>query len=115
MTMAKRRTRDLRGDPTPLVIDLDPDEIERNKAQWVYWLNVAQILTLRILDFCLLSICLFFHNLLALKSFSWPYFFKIASIMISYSFISWLMLYLSFEKIRKFDISFIFLVLGIFI
>jgi hypothetical protein len=96
MTIAQLRTRDLRGGPTPLVIDLDPVEVERNKAQQVYRLNVVQIPPSRILDFCLLSICLFFHNLLALKSFSWPNFFKISSIMISYFLISWLILCLWF-------------------
>jgi hypothetical protein len=97
MTIAQLRTRDLRGGPTPLVIDLDPVEVERNKAQQVYRLNVVQIPTSHILDFCLLSICLFFHNLPTSKSFSW------------------LMLCLWFKKTNNVDISFIFIVFDIFI
>jgi PAS domain S-box-containing protein len=113
--MAKRRTKDPRGDPTQLVIDLDPDEIERKKAQRLYHLNVVQIPTLRVLGFCLLTLCTFFHNLYILKSPTQPNIFVIASIVISYSLLSWLILYLWFDKIKKFDISFLFLVLDIFV
>ena len=74
MTMAKRRTRDPQGDPPQLVIDLDPNEIERKKAQRLYRLNVVQIPTLRILGFCLLTFCIFFHNLFILKSSSAKHF-----------------------------------------
>src|SRR5215813_1855377 len=115
MTMAKRRTRAPRGDPTQLVIDLDPDEIERKKAQRVYRLNVVQIPTLRIFGFCLLTLCIFFHNIFIFKSSSQPNIFEIASIVISYSLFSWLILYLWFEKIEKFDIGFLFLVIDVFI
>lgn len=115
MTMAKRRTRDPHGDPPQLVIDLDPNEIERKKAQRLYRLNVVQIPTLRILGFCLLTFCIFFHNLFILNSSSQPSIFAIASIVTSYSLLSWLILYLFFEKIKKIDISFTFLVGDVFI
>jgi PAS domain S-box-containing protein len=115
MTMAKRRTRNPHGDPLQLVIDLDPNEIERKKAQRLYRLNVVQIPTLRVLGFCLLTFCIFFHNLFILNSSSQPSIFAIAAIVTSYSLLSWLILYLFFEKIKKVDISFTFLVGDIFI
>ena len=115
MTMAKRWTRALHGDPPQLVIDLDPHEIERKKAQRLYRLNVVKIPTLRILGFCLLTFCIFFHNLFILDSSSRPRIFVIASVVISYSLISWLVLYLYFEKINKIDIGFTFLVVDVFI
>jgi hypothetical protein len=114
MTMANRRTRDPRGDPTQLIIDLDLDEIERKKAHRLYRLNVVQIPALRLLGFCLLTICIFFHNLFILKSSAHPNIFEIASIVIGYSIISWLILYSCFGKIKRFDIGFLFLVFDIF-
>jgi hypothetical protein len=101
MTMAKRRTRNPHGDPPQLVIDLDPNEIERKKTQRLYRLNVVQIPTLRILGFSLLTLCIFFHNLFILQSLSHLGIFAIASIVISYSLLSWLILYLYFEKTKK--------------
>jgi PAS domain S-box-containing protein len=115
MIMRKRRTRVAHSDPTDLIIDLDPEEIERKKAQRLYRFNVFQIPTLRALGFCLLSIAIFFHNLFLLKSFSWISFFEISSILISYSLISWLILYLFFETTKRFDIAFLFLVIDVFI
>jgi PAS domain S-box-containing protein len=115
MTMAKRWMRAPHADPSRLVIDLDPQEIERKKAQRLYRLNVLQIPTLRILGFCLLTVCVFFHNIFILESSSQPQILIIASFVISYSLISWLILYLCFEKIHTIDISFAFLVIDVFI
>jgi PAS domain S-box-containing protein len=115
MTMAKRRIRDPHGDPPQLVIDLDPIDIERKKAQRLYHLNVVQIPTLRILGFCLLTFCIFFHNLFILNLSSQPSIFSIASIVTSYSLLSWVILCLFFEKIKKIDVSFTFLVADVFI
>jgi PAS domain S-box-containing protein len=115
MTMAKQWMRDPHDDPPQLVIDLDPNEIERKKAQRLYRLNVVQIPTLRILGFCLLTLCIFFHNSFILKSPVRPSIFVIASIVISYSLVSWSILHLYFERIKIIDISFIFLVVDVFI
>jgi PAS domain S-box-containing protein len=115
MTMAKRWTRDPHGDPTQLIIDLDQDEIERKKARRLYRLNVVQIPILRMLGFCLLTICIFFHNLFILKSPAQPNIFHISCIVITYSIISWLILYFCFERVKRFDIGFLFLVFDIFI
>jgi hypothetical protein len=114
MTMAKRRMTDLRGDPTQLVIDSAPDDMERKKAQQAYRLNAVQIPTWHILGFCLRTICSFFHNLFTLKPFSWSSFFETAALVMSYSPISWLILYSWLEKAKKFAVSFLFLVLNVF-
>ncbi len=113
--MVKRRTRDAQGDPTQLAIDLDPEEIERKKAQRLYRLNVIQIPTLRVLGFCLLAIAILFHNLFLLKSFSWFNFFEIVSVFLFYSTVSWIILYLFFQTVKQFDIGFLFLVIDVFI
>jgi PAS domain S-box-containing protein len=98
-----------------LSIDLDPEEIERNRSQRVYHLNVIQIPALRLLGFCLLTICIFFHNLFLLKPFSWGNFFKITAIILIYALASWLILYLFFEKSNKIDLGFLFLIIDVFI
>ena len=115
MTMAKRWMRSLYDDPPQLVIDLDPNEIERKKAQRLYRLNVVKIPTLRLLGFCLLTVCIFFHNLFVFESSPHPSIFALASIVMSYSLLSWVILYLYFEKIKEIDISFMFLVVDVFI
>ncbi|HSF33123.1 MAG TPA: hypothetical protein VLK82_21965 [Candidatus Tectomicrobia bacterium] len=106
--MVKRRTRDSQSDSIDLVIELDPEEIERKKAQRLYRFDVIQVPRLRMLGFCLLTVAIFFHNLFLLKSFSWESFLEIASILISYSVISWLVLYLFFETAVKFNFAFFF-------
>jgi PAS domain S-box-containing protein len=115
MTMAIRRTRDSQNDPAKPAIDLDPEEIEQKKAQRRYRLNVIQVPTLRVLGFCFLTICILLHNIFLLKNFSWEIFFKITSIMMYYSLASWLILYLFSEKIKRFDLGFLFLVADIYI
>jgi PAS domain S-box-containing protein len=115
MAMATRRTRDPHEDPPQLVIDLDPNEIERKKARRLYHLHVVQIPTLRILGFCLLVLCIFFHNLLVLQLPPQWIVIEIALIVISYSIFSWIILYLWFESVSSFDLSFLFLVVDVFI
>jgi PAS domain S-box-containing protein len=115
MIMAKQRMREAQHGVPALVIDLDDEAVERLKAQRRYHLNVIQIPALRALGFFLLAICLLFHNLLLLKTFSWTGFFEIFSILILYSFSSWIILYCFFETIKKFDIAFLFLVIDVFI
>jgi PAS domain S-box-containing protein len=115
MIMAKRLMRGLHNDPTQMVLDLDPDEIERKKAQRLYQLNVIQIPALRVLGFCLLAIGLLFHNLWLLKIFSWSVFLGIVSAVLGYSLASWIILYYLFETIKKFDIALVFLITDVFI
>ena len=114
MTMAKRRTTDLRGDPIQLVIDSAPDEFELKKVQGAYRLNAVQIPTLHILGFYLLTTCIFLQYLFILKSFSWSKLFEMASLVMRYSLSSWLILYSWFEKINP-PIIVIFLIIDVFI
>ena len=113
--MANQLTIAHQLDPQQLIIALDPKEIERDKAQRGYHLNVIQIPALRLLGFCLLTVCILFHNWFLLKSFSQSGFLVIASIMIGYALISWVILYIFFGKVRKYDIGFIFLIIDVFI
>jgi len=107
--MAKRLMREPQN-AAPQSIDIDTGKIERKKAQRLYHLNVLQIPALRALGFGFLAICILFHNLLLLKTFSWTNFFSIISIIIVYSLSSWIILYYVFETIKKFDIALLLLV-----
>jgi PAS domain S-box-containing protein len=113
--MASQQTRAHQSDSSQLTIALDPEEIEYSKTQGVYHLNVIQIPALRLLGFCLLIVCIFFHNWFLLKSFSWTNFLAISSVMIGYALISWIILYVLFDKPRHHNLGFVFLVIDVFI
>jgi PAS domain S-box-containing protein len=113
--MTNQQTRAHQSDPSQLTIALDPGEIECSKTQRVYHLNVIQIPALRLLGFCLLIVCIFFHNWFLLKSFSLENFLAISSVMIGYTLISWIILYVFFDKSRHYDLGFVFLVIDVFI
>ncbi len=96
-------------------IDLDPLEARKKKEFRKYRLNVIQIPYLRLLGFGLLSIFILIHNLFILESFSWPRFFLITVILFSYTLLSWLTLYLLYNKVKAIDLSLFFLTIDIFI
>jgi PAS domain S-box-containing protein len=75
----------------------------------------VQIPALRILGFCLLVLCVFFHNLLVLQLPPGWNIVEIGLIVIIYSIFSWIILYLWFKRLESFDLSFLFLVLDVFI
>src|SRR5688572_25433101 len=107
--------RDIRSGIVPPIIDLDSMSIERSRNIQSYRLNVIQIPSLRLIGYCLLIICILFHNLFLLDRFSLSDFFEISSIILLYASSSWIVLFLSFGKIDNFDIGFVFLVLDVFI
>jgi hypothetical protein len=113
--MANQQVEPHQQDPSQPIIALDAEDIERSKAHKVYHLNVVQIPALRLLGFCLLTICMFFHNWFLLTSFSWSDFFAISSVIIGYALSSWLILYIFFNKARNYDLGFVFLVIDVFI
>jgi two-component system, cell cycle sensor histidine kinase and response regulator CckA len=100
---------------SPLVIDSDPQDIGRTRAQKAYRLNVLQIPTLRLLGFSLLGIGALLHNLFLLEPFSWASLRLLATILILYPLFSWLILYLFFERMKLFNLGSFFLVFDIFI
>jgi PAS domain S-box-containing protein len=101
--------------PPKLVIDLDPQKIERKKAQRIYYLNIVHIPILRLIGFCLVTICILLHNLFLLRTFSLISFAYIAVSIIAYSLISWVVLYAFFVRVQLLDLSLFFLVLDIFV
>jgi PAS domain S-box-containing protein len=113
--MARRLAEKLLDGPSKLAIDLDPQEIECKKAQRTYYLNVIQFPILRILGFLLIIIYILLNNVFLLKQFSWIDFSSITVFLLLYSLISWLTLYIFFERVKFFDLGICFLVFDIFI
>jgi hypothetical protein len=98
MLMARRLAEKLLEGPPKLAIDLDPQEIERKKAQRIYHLNVIQFPILRLLGFLFIIIYILLHNILLLKAFSWIDLFSVTAFLFVYPLISWLMLYIYFSR-----------------
>src|SRR5919202_7039565 len=75
---------------SPLVIDSDPQDIERTRAQRAYRLKVLQVPTLRLLGFSLLGIGALLHNLFLREPFSWASVAQLTAVLILYPVCSWL-------------------------
>ena len=94
-------------------IDLDPAEARRKKALRRYRLNVVDMPRFRLLGFIIVLFLAFLNNFIILQSFSWPRFLLLAAILLGYAFLSWLMLALFFSRVKKFDLSVLFLSIDI--
>lgn len=70
---------------------------------------------MRLLGFILLSVLVFLHNKFILGSFSWSGFFGITAAMLIYAVVSWLILYLFYERVKIFNLGSLFLVLDVFL
>jgi PAS domain S-box-containing protein len=113
--MARRLAEKLLDGPPKLAIDLNPQEIDRKKAQRTYHLNVIQFPILRLLGFLLIIMYILLHNVFLSKTFSWMDFSSITAFLFIYSLISWLILYIFFERVKLFDLGIFFLVFDIFV
>jgi len=94
-------------------IDLDVQEARRKKAQRAYQLNVIQIPTLRLLGFSIVTISVALHNLFILESFTWGRLAWLFAVLLAYSLLSWLTLYVLYGKTRRIDLGLLFLTVDI--
>lgn len=79
-----------------------------------YVLNVIQIPPLRSLGFLLIAAGIVVHNLVFLREFSLESTAFIVSVFAGYSLLTWLVLYLFFERFKLFDLAGFFLAFDIF-
>src|SRR5215510_7438838 len=100
---------------SPLIIDSDPQDIERTRAQKAYRLNVLQIPSLRLLGFSLLGIGALLHNRFLLEPSSWASFLQLTTVLILYSLFSWLVLVLFFKRAKSVNLGSFFLLFDIFV
>jgi signal transduction histidine kinase len=78
-----------------------------------YRVNVIQIPRLRLVGFSLVALGILVHNEVFLGEFSWASSARILAVFLGYSFMSWLLLYLAYERVKIFDLGFFFLLFDI--
>ena len=96
-------------------LDLNPFEAKRKKALRRYRLNVIQMPILRLLGFSLVALLVFLNNKFLLDSFSFAEFSYFLAITYSYAVVSWVFLFLFFERVQRFDLGISFLGIDILI
>ncbi len=100
-------------EPANITLDLDLVEARRKKTMRRNRLNKVQIPVLRLVGFCGLAVIVFLHNLLILQEFNSREVINFAITVIAYSLLSWLVLWLYFDRIRKVDLGLTFLILDL--
>ncbi|KAA3605881.1 MAG: response regulator [Calditrichaeota bacterium] len=95
-------------------IALSSEEVTRRNEKRKYFVNVKRVPLLRVFGFICIAIFVYLHNTFILKSFSLSDYLLLLGISFSYSFISWGVLYLFYEKVKFFDLGIFFLSLDIF-
>lgn len=95
-------------------IALSSEEEAKLKAQRKYFVNVKRIPLLRVFGFFCIALFVYLHNTFILKSFSQSDYIFLILISFFYSFISWVILYYFYEKIKFIDLGILFLSLDIF-
>lgn len=94
-------------------IVLDSKELKKLRLNRRYHYNVIQIPALRFAGFLFMAIMLNVHNLANSASAEWGGNFAFFIIAISYCSLSWIILYLLFEKFHQVNIGDIFLLLDL--
>ncbi|RMG45228.1 MAG: response regulator, partial [Acidobacteria bacterium] len=113
MTMIDQMNELNRHTHPPITIDLDPEEAKRHKAQRAYALHAIRIPLLRILGISIILLTIFLHDRYLLRSFSWSDFLQFASISFCYASLSWLILYVFYDRVKKVDLGMVFLTLDL--
>lgn len=97
-----------------IVIDLDPAESQRQKAQRLYQLNAIQIPLLRFFGFGVITLLVYLYNLYIPPAFSWSSLASFATAMLAYCGLSWGILYYGFQKTQLLDLGVLFMIVDIF-
>jgi len=105
----RRATERIRTDR----IDLEQLAVEKRKASRNYRLHAVEIPMLRFIGFLLLALGVFLHNFFILEAFILSDWIEFVVIVLSYSTISWLTLYLLYPRTNSVDLSTLFLILDV--
>ena len=98
-----------------VTLELNTEKALKRKEAAVYRLNVIQFPLLRVFGFFLLAFFVLIHNYYIFRAFSWQETSEFQVIAFSYAGISWLLLYLFFGKIGRFDLGLFFLIADFFV
>ena len=96
-----------------LVIDLDPHEAARKKAQRAYRLNAIHIPLLRLLGLSAVSLMVFLHDLWVLPDGSVAHAGRFFCLVLLYCCTSWALLYGLYHRVRTWDLGIGFLVVDL--
>ncbi len=94
-----------------MIIDLDPAVADARKEARRRRLNVVRIPALRLVGFCFVSFFVFLYNYFVAESLDWTRFAEISAIFLAYTAVSWVTLYLFYDRVRRVDLGAVFLAL----
>jgi PAS domain S-box-containing protein len=97
-------------EPAPSARVPAPEDPETARARRHYRLTVVEVPRARLIGHALLIVAVPVHNRFILGEFSWSSFVQVAAVLLSYSLLSWLVLYLFAARIRIVDLGTVFLV-----
>ncbi len=106
-------SRGYKGSETKISLDIDPVKAKINKAKRRYKLNVIQVPAIRLGGFVFLCLFVLLHNKYVLGDLKWNDFWVFVAIAYSYGILSWVVLYLFFERVEKIDLGMLFMTLDI--
>lgn len=78
---------------------LDPIESEQQKQYRARQLHVVSVPTMRLVGFAALLLLAYLHNRFVLGSFSWPAYLGLASVLIGWTLLGWLLLDRLYERL----------------
>jgi len=94
---------------------LDPQDIERSRAERAWQLNVVQVPVLRLVGLAMVALGVFLHNRFVLGTPAWPEALRFTAIAGTYALASWLVLYRWYARVRAVDLGVVFLALDLLV
>jgi signal transduction histidine kinase/CheY-like chemotaxis protein len=92
---------------------LDPEKTEREKRLRERQFHVFDIPKLRILGFVIVTLLVIFHEVFATGPTNWQLPMEIGAVLLVYSVVSWIILYLCFDICTQFNLGILFLAVDI--
>ena len=92
---------------------LDPEQTEREKRLRERQFHVIDIPRLRVLGFVILTLLVIFHEVFSTGETNWQVPLRIGAALLVYALVSWVVLYLFFERARPLNLGILFLALDI--
>jgi signal transduction histidine kinase len=90
-------------------------EAQERKIERAYRFHVVQVPLLRLCGLTFIGLSVVLHNLFLLQTFTWPWAVAVMATMVGYSLGSWLLIYLVYARLPRFDVSRFFIIFDIFI
>src|SRR5688572_5145610 len=89
----------------PVSIDVDPDEISREKSRRSREANTLNIPFLRVVGSVILALAAYLHNRFLLGDFSMSQWLTLTAILLGHAIFSWILLLLFFDRVKRFNLG----------